>query len=189
LILAMRSVVNPAIQLIICGEGAEKEGLLNSAAGMRNVCFEGVQEPMEYKKMVVDTDLMVVSLAPGSGNSFFPSKLLSACAASKPVLAICDFESELATVVETNRFGVVVRPCDAEGLASQLEALSRDPERLEKMGSAAKQFADRFLWSRILKKFACEAEILTRKSYKPKLEQESGIPGVAGEKRLAGADE
>ena len=160
LILAMGSVVNPAIQLIICGEGAEKEGLLNSASGLRNVYFKGVQEPMEYQKMVADTDLMVVSLASGSGNSFFPSKLLSACAASKPVLAICDFDSELATVVETNRFGVVVRPADAEELASQLEALSRDPGRLEKMGSAAKQFADRFLWSRILKKFACEAEIL-----------------------------
>jgi colanic acid biosynthesis glycosyl transferase WcaI len=162
LILAMRSVVNPAIQLIICGEGVERERLLSSAAGMRNVCFKGIQEPLDYKEMLVDADLMVVSLASGSGNSVFPSKLLSACAASKPVLAICDFDSELATVVETNRFGVVVRPADTEAIARHLVALSTDPEQLARMGSAAKQFADRFLWSKILDKFACEAELLDR---------------------------
>jgi colanic acid biosynthesis glycosyl transferase WcaI len=160
LILAMRLVVNPAIQLIVCGEGAERQRLMDLAAGMRNVCFKGVQEPMDYKEMISAADLMVVSLASGSGNSVFPSKLLSACAASKPVLAICDFDSELATVVETNRFGVVVRPADTEALARRLEALSRDPEQLQQMGSAAKKFADRFLWSQILDKFVSEAEIL-----------------------------
>jgi colanic acid biosynthesis glycosyl transferase WcaI len=162
LILAMRSVVNPAIQLIICGEGAEKDRLLDFADAIPNVWFKGIQEPTNYSEMVVDAELMVVSLASGSGNSVFPSKLLSACAASKPVLAICDFDSELATVVETNGFGVVVQPGDTEALARRLEALSADPERLERMGNAAKQFADRFLWSEILDKFAREAEILGR---------------------------
>jgi colanic acid biosynthesis glycosyl transferase WcaI len=162
LIQAMRSVVNPAIQLIICGDGAEKERLLESAAGLQNVSFKDVQDPTEYKEMVVDSNLMVVSLASGSGNVFFPSKLLSACAAGKPVLAICDSDSELATVVETNRCGVVVRPADTEALARRLEALSRDPGQLEPMGNAAKEFADRFSWSEILEKFAREADILVR---------------------------
>jgi glycosyltransferase involved in cell wall biosynthesis len=162
LILAMRSVVNPAIQLIICGEGAEKEGLLNSAAGLQNVWFKDVQDSMDYTDMVLDADLMVVSLASGSGSSFFPSKLLSACAAAKPVLTICDVDSELAAVVETNRCGVVVRPADPEELARRLESLSRDPEQLERMGKSAKQLADRFSWSEILENFARETEILPR---------------------------
>jgi colanic acid biosynthesis glycosyl transferase WcaI len=160
LILAMRLVINPAIQLIICGDGAERERLMDLAAGMRNVCFKGVQEPTDYKDMIVAADLMVVSLASGSGNSVFPSKLLSACAASKPVLAICDFNSELATVVETNRFGVVVQPADTEALAREIEALPRDPEQLRQMGNAAAKFADRFLWSEILDRFVFEAGIL-----------------------------
>jgi colanic acid biosynthesis glycosyl transferase WcaI len=162
LILAMRSVANPAIQLVICGEGAEKKRLLESAAGLQNVWFKGVQDPMEYKEMVMDSDLMVVSLASGTGSSFFPSKLLSACAAGKPVLAICDSDSELATVVETNRCGVVVLPADTEGVARRLEDLSRDPEKLERMGTTAKQFAARFSWSEILEKFVREAEIRDR---------------------------
>jgi colanic acid biosynthesis glycosyl transferase WcaI len=160
LILAMRSVINPRIQLVFCGEGADEEHLVASAAGLRNVWFKGVQEPTKYKEMLVDADLMVVSLAAGSGSSFFPSKLLSACAAGKPVLAICDVDSELAVVVETNQCGVVVPSGDPEGLARSLEQLSREPKQLESMGRAAKEFGDQFLWSDVLRKFVREAEIL-----------------------------
>jgi colanic acid biosynthesis glycosyl transferase WcaI len=160
LIVTMRSVRNPAIQLIICGEGAEKERLLAMATtGLRNVWFKGVLEPNDYREMLVDADLMVVSLVSGSGTSFFPSKLLSACSAGKPVLAICNIDSELATIVQTNRCGVVVRPGDVEGLAQKLEELSRDPRQLEPMGRAAKRLSGQFLWSEVLARFAQEAEI------------------------------
>jgi colanic acid biosynthesis glycosyl transferase WcaI len=161
LMLAMRSVRNPAIQLIICGEGAQKERLVTLADGLQNVWFKGVLEPKDYMEMIVDVDLMVVSLAPGSGSSFFPSKLLSACSAGKPVMAICDIDSELATVVETCRCGVVVCPTDTEALGRRLEKLSHDPELLERMGRAAKQLGDRFPWSEVLEKFTREAEILS----------------------------
>jgi colanic acid biosynthesis glycosyl transferase WcaI len=156
LILAMRFVTNPRIQLIFCGAGADSEHLLASAAGLRNVWFKGVQEPTNYKEMLVDADLIVVSLASGSGNSFFPSKLLSACAAGKPVLAICDVDSELAVVVDTNRCGVVIPPGDPEELAQRLEQLSREPKQLESMGRAAKEFGEQFLWSEVLRKFVLE---------------------------------
>jgi glycosyltransferase involved in cell wall biosynthesis len=86
--------------------------------------------------------------------------LLSACAAGKPVVAICDADSELATVVQTNHCGVVVQPGDAQGLAQRLEQLSSDRQQLEPMGRAAKELGDRFLWSDVLEKFAREAEIV-----------------------------
>jgi len=104
---------------------------------------------------------MVVSLVPGSGTSFFPSKLLSACSAGKPVLAVCDIDSELATIVQTNRCGVVVGSGDVEELAQKLEQLSRDPHQLESMGRAAKRLGDQFLWSEVLRRFAREVEIFS----------------------------
>jgi len=162
LILAARHLRNPAVQVIICGEGAEKKRLLEMAAGIRNVWFKGVLEIKEYKEMLADADLMVVSLLSGSGSSFFPSKLLSACSAGKPVVAICDVDSELGTVVATNCCGVVVRSGDIEGLALRLEELAGDRRQLEPMGRAAKQLSDRYLWSDVLEKFAWEAEILVR---------------------------
>jgi colanic acid biosynthesis glycosyl transferase WcaI len=161
LIVTMRFIRNPSVQLVICGEGAEKERLLAMVtASVRNVWFKGVLEPNDYREMLADADLMVVSLVSGSGTSFFPSKLLSACSAGKPVLAICDIDSELAAIVETNRCGVVVRAGDVEGLAQKLEELSRSPQQLESMGRAAKRLSDQFLWSEVLRRFAQEAEIL-----------------------------
>jgi len=162
LIFAARQVRNPAVQLIICGEGAEKKRLLELAAGIRNVWFRGVLEIKDYKEMLADADLMVASVVSRSGSSFFPSKLLSACSAGKPVVAICDLDSELATVVETNRCGVVVRSGDIEGLAQRLDELSRDRRQLEPMGRAARELSDRYLWSDVLAKFARDAEILVR---------------------------
>jgi len=160
LIEAMRSVRNPAIQLVVCGDGAEKNRLLESAAGLQNVWLTSVQDAEDYNSMLMDADLMVVSLASGCGRSFFPSKLLSACAAGKPVLAICDNDSELASVVQTNQCGIVIEPSDREAIARAVEELSADPERTAKMGMAAKQVAAGFAWSEILERFAREAEIL-----------------------------
>jgi colanic acid biosynthesis glycosyl transferase WcaI len=159
LIVAIRQVKNPAVQIIICGDGADKKSLLKLGLGVPNLSFKGTLEIKDYREMLADADLMVVSLVSGSGNSFFPSKLLSACAAGKPVMAICDADSELASVVETNRCGFVVRPGDPLGLAQRLEQLSGDPRQLEPMGIAAKVLSNRFLWSDILEKFAREAEI------------------------------
>jgi hypothetical protein len=84
------------VQIIICGDGADKKSLLQLGLGVPNLSFKGTLEIKDYREMLADADLMVVSLVSGSGNSFFPSKLLSACAAGKPVMAICDSDSELA---------------------------------------------------------------------------------------------
>ena len=84
LILAARQVRNPGVLLIICGEGAEKKRLLEMAARIGNVWFKGVLEIKDYKEMLADADLIVVSVISGSGSAFFPSKLLSACSAGRP---------------------------------------------------------------------------------------------------------
>jgi colanic acid biosynthesis glycosyl transferase WcaI len=161
LVHAMGCIREPAIQLVICGEGAERNRLFESAAGLQNVWFKGVQDPVDYNSMLADADLMVVSLASGSGSAFFPSKLLSACAAGKPVLAICDNDSELASIVQMNQCGIVVQPSDTEAIARSLEDLANDRVRTTRMGAAAKQVAARFWWDDILENFARDADILT----------------------------
>jgi len=161
LVHAMGCIREPGIQLVICGEGAERNRLIESAAGLRNIWFKGVQDPVDYNAMLTDADLMVVSLVSGSGSSFFPSKLLSACAAGKPVLAICDNDSELASIVQSNQCGIVVQPTDSEAIARSLENLANDPVRTARMGAAAKQVAARFWWNDILENFARDAEILS----------------------------
>src|SRR5262249_25456831 len=74
---SFRHVRNDALQLIICGEGAEKQRLLEFASGMPNVRFADLLEGEDYNKMLKDANLTLVTLAPGSRSSFFPSKLFS----------------------------------------------------------------------------------------------------------------
>jgi putative colanic acid biosynthesis glycosyltransferase WcaI len=153
LIDASKILRNRSIELIICGEGAEKKRLLAAAVGLPNVWFKGLLDDQSYQEMLADADLMVIPLVAGSGNSFFPHKLLSSCAAGKPVLAVCDLDSELAQTVRTNRCGEVVPPEDAHHLARTLDALSQDRARLKSMGIAAREFAEQFNQWKVLKQF------------------------------------
>ena len=153
LIDARKILRNRSIELIICGEGAEKERLLAAASGLPNVWFKGLLDEQSYQEMLADADLTVIPLMAGSGNSFFPHKLLSSCAAGKPVLAVCDPESELARTVRMNRCGVVVPPQNPQYLAQTLDALSKDRTMLESMGQAAREFAEQFKPEKVLKQF------------------------------------
>ena len=49
-----------------------------------------------YTALLADADLCFITQQSGSGNSFFPSKLLGLLAQSKPVITVADPESELA---------------------------------------------------------------------------------------------
>jgi colanic acid biosynthesis glycosyl transferase WcaI len=156
---SFRHVRNDAIQLIICGEGAEKQRLVEFASDMPNVRFADLLEDEDYNKMLTDANLMIVTLAPGSGSSFFPSKLFSACAAGKAIVAICDSDSELAHIIQKNSCGVVVPYGDREKLAATFDDLAEARDRVESMGRAAKRLSQRFHWDDILEKFVHEAGI------------------------------
>jgi colanic acid biosynthesis glycosyl transferase WcaI len=156
---SFRHVRNNAVQLIVCGEGAEKRRLLEFASGMPNVRSANLLEAEDYHKMLADANLMIVTMAPGSGSSFFPSKLFTACAAGKAIVAICDSDSELARIVETNCCGVVVPHGDCKKLAATFDDLAGSRDRVESMGRAAERLSQRFHWNDILERFLREAGI------------------------------
>src|SRR6516165_5316745 len=54
---SFRHVRNQAIQLIVCGEGAERQRLLEFASGMANVRFADLLEGEDYNKMLADANL------------------------------------------------------------------------------------------------------------------------------------
>ena len=150
---AARNLKDGPIEVLICGDGPKKDPLLAAAKDLSNVWFKGLLDERTYREMLADADLLVIPLVAGSGNAFFPYKLLSSCAAGKPVLAICDLDSELAQIVRTNRCGEVVPPGNAQVLAQMLDALSNDRARLQSMGVAAREFAEEFNQKKVLKEF------------------------------------
>jgi colanic acid biosynthesis glycosyl transferase WcaI len=150
---AGRNLKDRRIELIICGEGPEKKRLLVAANGLPNLWFKGLLDEQSYQEMLADANLLVLPQVSGSGNSFLPRKLLSSCAAGKPVLAICDPDCELASIVRANLCGEVLPPGNAERIAQALEALSNDRVRLSTMGKAAKEFVAQYAQEKVLKEF------------------------------------
>jgi len=162
LIVAWRFRTGNAMELVICGEGSGKKRLMEAANGLPNVSFKDLLDEQDYHEMLADADLLVIPLVSGAGDSFLPHKLLSSCAAGKPVLAVCDLDSELAQIVTKYRCGEVVSPGDPHSLAPILDRLSNDRTRLQSMGHAARELAERFEQGKVLRQFWEQIECADR---------------------------
>jgi colanic acid biosynthesis glycosyl transferase WcaI len=76
--------------------------------------------------MLADADVGLITQASGTGQFFFPSKLLSLLQAGVPVATVADEDSELARAVADGGFGVNVAPGQAGALAATLARLASD---------------------------------------------------------------
>src|SRR4051794_1427250 len=88
-----------------------------------------------------------VLCAPSLAGESFGMVLTEAFAAGTPVIA-----SEIAgytDVVTDGVDGVLVPPADAQRLAEELQRAHHEPERLARMGHAARHSAQRYAWPRV----------------------------------------
>ena len=107
-----------------------------------------------------DADVCLLTQQAGTGQYFFPSKLLSALAFAKPVLAVADADSELSLAMVEGGFGVQVAPDQPGRLAEALEQVARlDRGALRQLGAAGQRYGERFAWERVLAEF--EAKLKT----------------------------
>lgn len=151
---------DPRIRLVICGDGAQREALAARARAMqlRNLRLLPFED--DYRALLTDADLCFITQQVGSGNSFFPSKLLGLLAEARPVVAVSAPESELAVALEGGNFGVNVPPGQPEELAAVLDSLATDPERLWIYGVSGRRYVEQFEKSRVMRRFAGELRAL-----------------------------
>ena len=102
---------------MICGDGAQREVLAEQARRLKlpNVTMLPLQQGADYISLLEDADLCFITQQSGSGNSFFPSKLLGLLAQSKPVVTVADPESELAEAAVEGGFGLNIRAGQSAG--------------------------------------------------------------------------
>jgi colanic acid biosynthesis glycosyl transferase WcaI len=153
---------DPRIRILICGDGAQREALVNRVRELKlpNVSMLPLQAGPDYRALLVDADICFITQQVGAGNSFFPSKLLGLLADSRPVVTVAAPECELALSLAEGKFGVNVPPGRARELADLLDSLANDPERLAEFGAAGRRYVEQFEKSRVLQSFAEELESL-----------------------------
>lgn len=143
------------VSLLICGDGARRAALEESVRERRlgNVRLLPLQPEAQYREMLVDADVCLITQQAGSGAAFFPSKLLAALAHAKPVLAVADEDSELTRALTVGGFGEAVRPDDPGGLAAGLLQMARHRQRLTQQGEAGRRFVARYQFETVHREF------------------------------------
>jgi colanic acid biosynthesis glycosyl transferase WcaI len=150
------------IRVVLCGDGAERVALEKSLRDrhLTNVTMLPLHFGRDYQELLVDADVSLITQQSGSGNAFFPSKLLITLAHSSPVVTVADDESALARAVVEGGFGRNVLPEKPSELANVLLDLAQDRQRLRDYGLAGRAYVERFEQKRLLGNFAQQLESL-----------------------------
>jgi len=128
--LAEASQLYEHIHYFIIGEGARRAQIEEYARNkaLTNITFLPFMPQEHYFEMLQDIDVSFVSQTSGTGDVFFPSKLLGVMAMRKPLLVSADPDSELSIVISNAKCGLVSAPDDLDSLLENLISLYRNPD-------------------------------------------------------------
>jgi len=124
------------LRFVFAGEGTLR-AYLNAqilARGLTNCLSLPYQDPALMPQLYAASDMSLVPLAPEAGFDAIPSKVYRIMACGRPVIAMAESQSDLATLVNESGGGWVVRPADAEALASVIRQAVRSPEAARTRG-------------------------------------------------------
>lgn len=152
----------PGVRIVICGDGAARATLEQSARErkLENVTMLPLQPDEVYRELLVDADVSLITQQSGSGNSFFPSKILMTLAHGCPVVTVADDDSALAKAVEQGSCGTNVRPGDPAKLAERFRQLARDRAALRGWGINGRRYVDRYDRARLTSAFSRQLQEL-----------------------------
>lgn len=125
----------------VIGDGAKRDALRSLAAslGADNVQFLPYQPMERLGEALSAADVSVVCLASEFTGVSVPSKTYGIMAAGRPILALCDRESEIGQTLVEHDCGIVLDEPSPEQIIAAIDGLRRDADRLAAMGQAARR--------------------------------------------------
>jgi len=128
------------IEFLVIGEGARKADHKQyvEQQGIRNVRFLPFQPMDRLPETLTAGDASLVGIIPEVEGMCVSSKLYSALAAGRPILAVVGEGDEVARVVRTQECGAHSRPGDAEQAAETLAQWADLPAYSEELGERAR---------------------------------------------------
>jgi colanic acid biosynthesis glycosyl transferase WcaI len=128
----------PRLQFVLCGEGAARADLEESARGLPNVKFLPLQ-PVENLNALLNTaDIHLLPQRADAADLVMPSKLLGMLASGRPVIATAQPGTELESVV--SQVGLVVAPQDQSALCHAIITLAASPELRRELGAKGRAY-------------------------------------------------
>lgn len=134
----------PEIEFLLIGWGAKKNWAVQQRQA-RDLPNLTILDPLAEKDLcdgLNACNISIISLSGGMAGISVPSRMYNILASGKPVLAVCDDESEMAAVVREEEIGWVVPPGRPDLIVSTLHEAISAPALLCRMGQRARQAAE-----------------------------------------------
>jgi colanic acid biosynthesis glycosyl transferase WcaI len=124
---------------VICGMGDSKKRLLALAKGSPNIRFLNLQPIEKLNALLNLANIHLLPQCADAADLVMPSKLQGMFASGRSVIATAHPSTQIAKVVEGH--GIVVPPGDVKALAEAILYLAAHPEKVARLGQAAREFA------------------------------------------------
>ena len=129
----------------IVGAGNAASDVRRLAGSIPNV---SVREPVAreaYPDLLASAHAHVVIQRKISAGANLPSKIATALASGRPIVASLGLDTPAAVLLRESGAAILVQPESPEDLASAMVELARDPERRGELGRRAREFAEQHL--------------------------------------------
>jgi len=143
---------------VLCGEGPSREELMQMGAGLSNVRWLLLQPTEKLNELLNLADVHLLPQRADVADLVMPSKLLGMLASGRPVLATAHPGTQLAKVVSS--CGKVVEPGNTQEVVQGLLELVHSPQGRATLGSAARQTAQAWDKTNVLRSFEIQLQEL-----------------------------
>jgi glycosyltransferase involved in cell wall biosynthesis len=135
------------ILLLLVGQGYDFDMLANEVdgRGLQNILVKPFVPRNRLSEMQALADVSIVLTKSGFGLTSVPSKVLGYMAASRPILAAVDAQSDTANLISAANAGIVVEPENVAEIVSALIALKNKPKKLKQWGMNAREYVTKHL--------------------------------------------
>lgn len=112
-------------QLIIAGNGSDRENCLKIASLYENVNIHFIDAPMHIVPSIQSTaDVLILPLKKGIGLTASPSKLPAYMFSAKPIIACVDEDCDTANVINDANCGWILPPDDQDNLTQIMKMVA-----------------------------------------------------------------
>jgi colanic acid biosynthesis glycosyl transferase WcaI len=133
---------DPEVRVVIVGGGAGRLPLAQAvtASGLSNIHLLPFQPYARVPEIYGAADVCLSPMRAGYSYDTVPSKMYTALAAGRPVIAACERDTESAWVLTESGGGEVVEPESASAMVCAIRRLRESPSLREEMGRRARQW-------------------------------------------------
>lgn len=142
------------IEVVVVGEGAEKDNLLQKIKNYDFVKHYNLVPYSELPSLLSSADLHILFQKTDVIDTVMPSKILGMMASAKPSIVTGNLKSEVATVFEDSNGGFYFDGKSIEKLVDQINLLKQNKEICFELGQNAKAYVEeKYSKDKVLDKF------------------------------------